>query len=324
MKAGEESLSEAEHEPTGRRYTSLLTALSIAALVVAGTVFATSVRAAYNLDVPASAQQRSPFNQTGDFFAYLPLVQQFYPPIYFDDFSDPSTGWANDASSICNPHTNDPITKAGKPWMTVYWTRGYNNGEYQFFIPPGNATAVWFCQPIALAPYIVSSDVYTVETSARFVDGKFEAWTLNNWWDNLGLIFGANDSGSRLFMLCLGTQRYSDGTRSVNWAIFAHTPGAPRIFPGAPLTYVFPYRACAEEQNRVSAWSEKWVSDNGYNHLQAIVSGDTVSVHINGNYGGSWNVPELSGMTRVGITGGDYEYTPTDVRFDWFKTTLGE
>ena len=250
------------------------------------------------------------------------MVFRHYPPIFFDDFNDPASGWPNDASRICNPQTNDPITKAGKPWIAVYWTRGYNNGEYQIFIPPGNATAVWFCQPIALAPYVVSSDVYTVETTARFVEGKYESWTLNNWWDNAGLVFGANEAGTRLFMLCLGTQTYGPGERTIQWSVFAHTPGAPRVHDGAPLTYHFPYRACAEEQNRVSAWSNKWVSQSGYSHLQAVVNGDDVAIYINGNYAGSWNIPGLTDMTRVGVTGGDYEYTPSDIRFNWFRTTL--
>jgi hypothetical protein len=299
--------------------------LCLAALALVLTLIVTSAQAAHNTDrSTATVLQRPPLGGTGHYTAYLPVTFRFYPPVYFDDFDNPATGWPSDGSPICNPHTNELVTKAGKPWMVVEWTRGYVSGEYQIFIPPGNATAVWFCQPIALAPYILNTDVYTVETSARYVDGTYEAWTLNNWWDNLGLIFGANNDGSRLFMLCLGTQRYTDGTRSINWAIFAHTPGAPRIHPGAALTYVFPYRTCAEEHNRVSAWSEKWVNDNGYNHLQAVVNGNNVNIYINGNHGGAWNIPELSDMTRVGVTGGDYEYTPTDVRFDWFKTTLGQ
>ena len=254
---------------------------------------------------------------------YLPFLHRYYPPVvvYYDDFSDPTTGWPVSSSSICNPNTNEEITYAERDYVT-YWTRGYNTGEYQFFIPPANAAAVWFCQPDALAPWVVGTDVYTVETSVRYVDGKFTKWDLNPWWDNAALIFGANEANTQLFMICLGTETYDDAPRSIRWSIHADTPYPFKLFDVEDKPYKFPYRGCSEDTIRVAHWSVAGINGSGYNHLMAVVNGDTVKVYINGVFGGQWTLPGLSATTRVGVLGGPYEFTPSDIRFDWFKLTV--
>lgn len=298
----------------------------LAALALIGTLAASSALAA-----PAERQSAEPpagepqplLTSTASLTVYLPQVVRYSPNVLYDDFSDPSSGWPDDASSICNPHTNEPITKAGKPWIVVQWTRGYNNGEYQFFIPPANATAVWFCQPDALAPWIVATDVYTVETLVRYAEGEYDHWDLNPWWDNAGLIFGANEANTQLFMICLGTQTYDDGSRTIRWNVHANTPYPYKYWDVPDKPYNFPYRGCSEDWLRViDPWRTLGIHNNGYNHLMAAVNGDTVKVYINGQYGGQYTLPGLAAATRVGLIGGPYEYTPSDIRFDWIRVTL--
>lgn len=258
--------------------------------------------------------------------AYLPLVARVYPPIVtlFDDFSDPASGWPQDASFICNPYDNVPITKPNKPDVVVYWTRGYNNGEYQFFVPPASAPYVWFCQPDALAPYVVNTDVYTVSTVARYTEGTYQGWKLNPWWDNAGLIFGASEDNTRLFMLCLGTQTYVEGGRTQQWAVFANTPYPYKLFDNPDKPYVFPYRGCSEDTNRVTGWSQSHINHEGANLLMAVVNGEVVKIYINGYHDSAWEytLPGLAATSRVGLIGGDYEYTPSDIRFDHFLTAM--
>ena len=304
---------------------------NVTGAMVVGVLALAALVAPAALAVPLPAQAEwpgvRPPEQTGDVTStvYLPAVFNIYPPVitYFDDFSDPASGWPNDASSICNPNTNEPITKAGKPDVVVQWTRGYVDGEYRFFIPPANATAVWFCQPDAFAPWIVASNVYTVETLIRYNEGAYQGWKLNPWWDNAGLIFGANEANTQLFMICRGTETYTDGTRDTRWNIHANTVYPYKYWDAPDMPYKFPYRGCSEDLIRVLPhWGQWGVNDDGYNHLMAVVNGDVVHVYVNGVDGGEYTLPGLAATTRVGLIGGPYEYTPSDIRADWFRLTV--
>jgi len=322
---------ENRHVPNRRRSSValavILGALLAVVLLVAPATWAAPAGAQRALPLRASSvdaaatTQRPLLTSSAPVTVYLPLVYRRYPPVYYDDFSDPASGWPVGASSICNSNTNEPITYAERDYVT-YWTRGYTNGEYQFFIPPANATAVWFCQPDALAPWIIDTDVYTVETLVRYVDGKFTKWNLNPWWDNAGLVFGANEANTQLFMICLGTETYTDAPRSIRWSIHANTPYPYKIFDVEDKPYKFPYRGCSEDSIRVARWFLVGINGSGYNHLMAAVNGDTVRIYINGVFGGQWTLPGLAATTRVGVIGGPYEFTPSDIRFDWFKVTL--
>ncbi len=318
-----------------RRATALLAAffgallaLALLAVPVVGAASIHASRSSQPDALPARAAAnpyRPQLASTAPMTIYLPILMRKYPPVVvlFDDFDDPASGWPWDASSICNPHTNDPITFAGTTDITAWW-RGYNGGEYQFFIPPANATAVWFCQPDALAPWIINTDIYTVETLVRYVEGKYGRWDLNPWWDNAGLIFGANEANTQLFMICLGTQTY-DGPpyRTIKWNIHANTPYPYKVFDVPDKPYYYPYRGCSEDALRViNPWLAIGINNSGYNHLMAAVNGDTVKVFINGQYMSQWTLPGLAATTRVGVIGGPYEATPSDIRFAWFKATL--
>lgn len=309
--------------PLGRAIAALAIVFSVSVLfafALAPSIHASPVVAAA-LDAGTSALIDSSEPVT----LYLPLVLRIEPAIitFFDDFSDPNSGWPISSSSICNPYTNEEITEAEKTNVT-YWRRRYLDGEYQFLIPPANASAVWFCQPDALAPWIVGSDVYTVETSIRYAEGKYGKWDLNPWWDNAGLIFGANGSGTQLFMICLGTQTYDNQPRTIRWTIHANVPYPYKKWDAPDKPYKFPYRGCSEDLIRVDDWRSYPLAGSGYNHLTAAVNGDNVKIYINGVHDPAWEyyLPGLSATTRVGLIGGDYEFTPSDIRADWFRLTV--
>jgi len=157
----------------------------------------------------------------------------------------------------------------------------------------------------------------------RYVDGEYQGWALNPWWDNAGLIFGANEANDQLFMICLGTQTYDDGTRTIRWNIHANTVYPHKFWDVPDKPYAFPYRGCSEDWLRVlDPWRGTGIHNGGYNHLKAVVNGDTVTVYINDTFGAQVTLPGLAATTRVGVIGGPYEYTPSDIRFDWFKLTV--
>ena len=302
-----------------RRKISIQVCLAMTLMVVVAALMLISLLTAPAVLAAPGAHSKagtgSPSHQTlisasAPMTIYLPILYKIFPPVvtFYDDFSNPASGWPVTASSICNPHTNDPITKAGKPEIPVYWTRGYLNGEYQFFIPPANATAVWFCQPNAFAPWIIDSDVYTVEASIRYAEGEYNNWKLNPWWDNAGLIFGANEANTQLFMICLGTQTYTDGTRTIRWNVHANTVYPYKFWDAPDKPYAFPYRGCSEDLIRVTSWRDYPLANTGYNHLMAAVNGDFVKIYINGVHDPAWEyqLPGLAATTRVGLIGGDY------------------
>jgi hypothetical protein len=49
------------------------------------------------------------------------------------------------------------------------------------------------------------------------------------------------------------------------------------------------------------------------------VNGDNIKAYMNGHLVAEENLSGLSGKPRVGLFGGDYEYTPVDYRFKYFK-----
>ncbi len=218
-------------------------------------------------------------------------VLEFYIT-YFDDFSDPESGWSR-MEVLVIPDTG-----------THYRLR-YEYGHYRIMIDQGGPY-IWFHQPDALAPFTPPSDKYCVETTMRFEKGQppYTQYNYYPYWANAGIVFGANDANTDLYALCL-----SVGSKgSMGWFV-VHNP-----------SYSFPRKGCSYKSGVIPGEDGGLNADKWYK-LQASVDGDTVTIYINGVYKGTYTMPWLSSMTRVGVVGGDYEITPVDVRFDYFKVT---
>ncbi len=205
---------------------------------------------------------------------------------YYDDFTDAGSGWPNDKGQIWYE----------KNLWDVWWRRGYvtSRGEYRIAIDNGPAPVVWFWQPDALAPYVPPSDTYCVETEARFEK--------HGWWANGGLVFGANDKNTDLYMLCLGV-----GANELGW----HVTRNPN--------YEFPRNGCAYEDGVIARGGKEGTSWDGWNRLQVSVNGDWIRVYVGGLDMGSYYMPGLASTTRVGLVGGDYEVSDVDIRFKYFR-----
>lgn len=177
-----------------------------------------------------------------------------------------------------------------------YWHQDYRNGEYRIYIENGNVPWDWFYQPNALAPYRPPTNKYCVETSVKFNHG--------NWWANMGLVFGANEANTDLHVLCL----YEDADpNQLGWFLIRNDH------------YEFPKYGCANYNYKIEGDDRSGTSRSGWNKLQVSVNGNNVKVYIGGNYKGSWDMSGLSSKTRVGVIGGDYELTPVDIRFNYFR-----
>jgi hypothetical protein len=208
---------------------------------------------------------------------------------YFDDFSDPNSGW---------PRVHKMVIKD----TDSEYHLDYENGKYRIRVDPGGPD-IWFHQPDALAPYRPNTDKYCVETKVRIFKGEdpYEPWDYFPYWANGGLVFGANESNTRLYALCM-----SVGAEGFGWFVVKNPE------------YQYPYKGCNYVQGSVGGQDAGAISA-GWHTFQVAVDGDRATVYINGTRKGSWNMSGLSGTTRVGLIAGDYEITPVDFRFDNFK-----
>jgi len=211
--------------------------------------------------------------------------------VYFDDFSDPSSGWPSVAKEVI-PETDS------------YYRLRYDGGQYRIMIDPGGPN-IWFHQPDALAPYQPPSDKYCVEAHVRFRRGQspYQDWDWYPYWSNGGLVFGVNDANTNLYAVCLSI----GGGDSMGWFI-VNNP-----------TYEYPYKGCNYVDGVVGGEPAGALDITQWHLFQASVNGDWVTIYIDGVRKGKWKMDGLSATTRVGVIGGDYEITPVDLRFDNFK-----
>jgi len=205
---------------------------------------------------------------------------------FYDNFADSSSGW---------PHRSGPITDE-KGDVHGQWDTKYYNGQYRIYVEDAACRACdWFYQPDALSSYRPPGDKYSIETKMKFADGSY--------WANMGLIFGANESNTKLYAFCL--YRYSSDHK-LGWFLVRKDQ------------YDFPMHACSGSL-KIDGSDESGTSREGWNYIKIGVDGDKVKVYIGGIYKGQYTMPGLSSMSRVGLAGGDYELVPVDIRFDDFK-----
>jgi hypothetical protein len=206
--------------------------------------------------------------------------------VYYDDFSDTSSGWPDDKGKI----------KDDRGEVHGYWYRGYWDSDYRLYVEDGTCrTCDWFIQPQALAPYRPSTDLYCVETRMRFENAHY--------WANMGLVFGADEGGNTLYAVCLSRDSGDD----------------LGVFLAKQENYWDHMFGCAKNKledgglGRTDGGRESWYT------VKVSVSGDVAHVYVGGLDKGWHTLGGLSEMTRVGVVGGDGEIPPTDIRYEYFR-----
>jgi hypothetical protein len=64
-------------------------------------------------------------------------------------------------------------------------------------------------------------------------------------------------------------------------------------------------------------------SRQDWNRVRLGINGDKVKVYIGDFYKGEKTLTGLSDTMYIGVIGGDYELTPIDIRFDYFRVIMG-
>lgn len=115
------------------------------------------------------------------------------------------------------------------------------------------------------------------------------------------MVIGAPEDNSKLYMLFLGYL----GNDEFDWNLAMREE------------YKFP--KMAGTGSNIIKHDIADVDPDGWTKLSAGVNGNNVKAYVNGVKVTEQSLSGLSNMTRVGVFGGDYEVTPSDFRFKYFK-----
>ncbi|MBN1978766.1 MAG: DUF11 domain-containing protein [Anaerolineae bacterium] len=223
---------------------------------------------------------------------------------FYDEFDDASTGWPDDRG----------VMYVGGDGVVHYWWRKYlpttGSGQYRILIDQGGPYA-WFYQPFAPAPYVPSSNKYCIETEMKFEEG--------NMWANMGVVIGAHETDTQIYAFCM-SRNNEDG---LGWFLmrkddYQFPTDEPKYRRGCSgPTFKIEGFAPAGQGVRTGTSRESW------NRVRLGIDGDTVKVYIGNYYKGEATLAGLHNTTYIGLIGGDYELTPIDIRFDYFKVIQG-
>jgi hypothetical protein len=225
---------------------------------------------------------------------------------FYDDFNDPDSGWKTHDSKCCLSGCDDGNKQEHPKYKYNLY---YEQGRYHVKIPldcraggvHGDTRHIY---PVALAPDVNRP---TTKTCME-LKGTFEEY--ETYWSFWGLVFAASADKSTVWSLEVNDLG--------DWAVVKRTG---YDFPGPNAPYV--------NENR---WYEvnyagrgRWPAEAAFdpNTLKVEIEGKNVKLHINGTKVHEFSDPEIRSLNKVGIIGGDWEITPTQIGFSYFYMDEG-
>jgi len=209
---------------------------------------------------------------------------------YFDDFSNPASGWPRTVYRQDNRDVFDASYETGNQTYRakiMLNTQGLNN----------------YRMGTVGAPWDNPNTSYDVEVSHYFAVAGDQAATPEA--GKGGLIFGANNDYTKFYVL--------------EWNFEGSCAISKYINAGKPLTDVrFVQRVSFRD------WGTCTPVKKGYNQTnvaRVTVSGNTATAYINGVEIKSFTDNDLYNLHEVGFLSGSWERTPVEGRFDNFRVT---
>jgi len=243
-------------------------------------------------------------------WANLPVVH--VTRVFFDDFSDPTSGWRTKDAERYN------FWDANHPGWEVVAKFNYIDDHYQIYVPHhrgsytfGEVDTFWVW-PVVEAPLPPEAyplpDRYCIEARAAFVN---EAWVAR--W---GIVFGATTNLTY-------TQVYAFHVNdNANRAVIYYQN---YLFPGN-INWrhcVYQYNCEINKKIFFLPWYEAGHMNPvifrapEYNTLKVVVREQWVDSYVNGV------LMDTRAITfpreRIGLIGGSWEVTPVDLRVDYFR-----
>ncbi len=245
---------------------------------------------------------------------FLPLVRR-RSWVYYDDFSDPNSGWYVGAALRHNDFCDWINGGYGCSGLQEVAYMTYVNGNYRFYIPltwhGGGQVDTWFVWPVQAAPlpddFYPLPERYCVEARGRF--SSYEGVDYQPWWAHWGIVFGADEDLSELYTFQVNANHDMAVLRYENYTY----PGNRQPMDGSKVNV----------ESALVAWSgdmKDLIPTHRYNTLKVVVRGELADVYINGRHMDSVSIRRMP-RERVGLTGGSWEVTPVQVDVDYFRYT---
>ncbi len=225
---------------------------------------------------------------------------------FYDDFTDPTSGW---------------LTHEAK-WGLVGCDRGdlqqnpeykyslfYEDGRYHVNIPLDCRAGGRHGDTRHIYPVVSPPNVERPTTKACVqVQAVFEEW--DPWWSFYGLVFAASEDKSTVYSL--------EVNNLGDWAVLKRTG---YDFPGPN----HPWENETRHELIKYIGGQRWPAVPAFepNTLRAEVNGNDVKLFINGRLVHQFSDPEISALTQVGIIGGSWEITPTQIGYNYFYLDEG-
>lgn len=225
---------------------------------------------------------------------------------FYDDFTDPASGWRTHEAS----------------WGLVGCDRGdlqqnpdykynlfYEDGRYKVNIPldcraGGRHGDTRHIYPVTFAPGVERPETRT----CMQVRGAFERY--ETYWSFWGLVFAASDDMDTVYSLEVNDRG--------DWAVLKRT-GYDFPGPNHPWTN--------EVRHKLVDWDDglRYPARPPFetNTLRAEVNGNNVKLFINGRLVHQFSDAEIGSLRRVGIIGGNWELTPSQIGYDYFYLDEG-
>jgi hypothetical protein len=207
---------------------------------------------------------------------------------FFDDFSNPNSGWYQGVHYI----DNRPV-----------FDRAYENGSYRMkillqSIGKNNRKIGW-----EKAPYNNPSSSYTVEVDHRFARADDQG--VDPSYGKAGLVFGANGDLSIVYVF----EWSWEGRCAVNRYDNVSTPVSD-------MNYLL------SQSTTYRNWGTCGALRTGYdqtNTIRVVVEGNGARFYINGSEINSNNPGGIGSYHQVGLMTGSWDRTPVESRFDNFE-----
>jgi len=218
---------------------------------------------------------------------------------YFDDFNASGSGWTTHNARCCLSDCDN-----ARQHLDYKYNLYYAGGRYHVNIPldcrgGGNHGDTRHIYPVSFAPGVERS---TSETCIE-LKGRFEE--PDTYWSFWGVVFAASDDKSTVYSL--------EVNDIGDWAILKRTgyqyPGPNHPFENETREPIVSYTG-----------DHRWPVKAGStpNTLMVRVTNQKVKAFINGYEVYNFSREEIPSLRRVGIIGGDWEITPTQIGYDYF------
>ncbi len=223
---------------------------------------------------------------------------------FFDNFSSSSSGWTTHKSHCCLSGCD-----SARQHLDYKYDLYYEGGWYHVNVPldcrgGGNHGDTRHIYPVSFAPGVERS---TSETCIE-LKGRFEEW--NPYWSFWGLVFAASEDMSTVYSL--------EVNNLGDWGVVKRTgyqyPGPNHPFENETRTNIVPYIG-----------EQRWPAKAGFtsNTLMVRVTNKRAKLYINGEEVYDFSGDDIPSLRRVGIIGGNWEITPTQIGYDYFLVDEG-